>query len=243
MISMFNLGDIVVTKIMQGEVYKNLDTNKNVLYFEALIKENTSENMQKRALCRVPDFVTDLHSDSDMDGDYCVPYKHDFSLPIKEEYENSVGIKHNEKILYTLSQLDNATVFIDCQDHIEEPVIQQSEEIFPAIYVIDIDDNSLQYKTKHRVEGGLRILKLDGKAASIEYDEAPEEIQDDDGYVTINFPKSWAGYKALIKYERTVKCNKMVFNPDAEIKMEYSPDQVVKYVCYPGLKISLDDKE
>lgn len=130
MISMIDLGDIVITELMDAELYKNLDTDKNVLYFEGMAEVNDSDEKQKRILGRIPDFGTRCHvSVSDL-----IPEQDKCTLPIKKEYEKSIGIHYdNEAPLYTLSQLSSYTLKIDEIDNKEQldnvPIIKTKYNI------------------------------------------------------------------------------------------------------------------
>lgn len=134
---MIILGNIVITEFTNAELYRNLDTDSDTLYFEGIAEADDSDEKQKMALGRIPNFGTKSHSpinDCDLQR-----------LQIKKEYEKSVGIQYdNEALLYTLEQLSSATLGIDEINNKELP---------DNISIIKTKYNVIEKNGLHNVQG------------------------------------------------------------------------------------------
>ena len=162
MISMISLGNIVITEFTNAELYRNLDTDSDTLYFEGIAEVDDSDEKQKMVLGRIQNFGTKPHfpvSDCDLQR-----------LQIKKEYEKPVGIQYdNEKLLYTLEQLSSSTLNIDEINNKELP---------DNISIIKTKYNVIEKNGLHKIQGVSWLpMKLgEHKIDCIVYNESNEII-------------------------------------------------------------------
>ena len=134
---MISLGNIVITEFTNAELYRNLDTDSDTLYFKGIAEVDGSGEKQKMVLGRISNFCTEHHSQINDCGLQ--------RLQIKKEYEKSIGLQYdNEELLYTLEQLSSATLGIDEINNKELP---------DNISIIKTKYNVIEKNGLHNVQG------------------------------------------------------------------------------------------